>query len=94
MKYGLSLHVALAQCEFKLAVKLLKRQGQPTGGGDATDADVNAPNEQGNTAMHLVFHHFAQAPDLATVVAKLLIRRGANLHAKNKAELGVLHCAV
>ena len=44
--------------------------------------------------MHLVFHHFSQAPELATVVAKLLIRKGANLHAKNKAELGLLHCAV
>ena len=28
VKYGLPLHVALAQCEFKLAVKLIKRQGQ------------------------------------------------------------------
>ena len=92
-RYGLPLHVALAQCEFKLAVKLLKRQERQTGGADSVDTDVNVPNEQGNTAMHLVFHHFGQAPELATVVAKLLIRRGADLHARNKAELGVLHCA-
>ena len=73
-KYGMPIHVALAQCEFKLALKLIKRQSQLR-----ENSDINALNEEGNTAMHLVFHNFQQEPELATVVAKLLIRKGADL---------------
>ena len=53
--------------------------------------DINVPNELGNTAMHLVFNNFSNDEDLAAVVGKLLIRNGANLNAKNKADLGLLH---
>ena len=56
--------------------------------------DINVPNELGNTAMHLVFNNFSNDEDLAAVVGKLLIRNGANLNAKNKADLGLLHQAV
>lgn len=51
-KYGLPLHVALQQCEFKLALKLLKRQEQLRTPEEEVELDVNVPNEQGNTAMH------------------------------------------
>lgn len=96
-KYGLPLHIALQQSEFKLALKLLKRQDQllqNKAPEESVELDVNVPNEQGNTALHLVFMNFNQNPELATLVAKILIKKGANLRAKNKNELGLLHAAV
>jgi ankyrin repeat protein len=56
--------------------------------------DVNVPNEQGNTALHLVFINFNANPELATLVAKMLIKKGANLKAKNNSLLGLLHVSV
>jgi hypothetical protein len=44
--------------------------------------------------MHLVFMNFNQDPEIAALVAKILIKKGANLRAKNKNELGLLHVAV
>ena len=44
--------------------------------------------------MHLVFNNFSNDEELASVVGKLLIRNGANLNAKNKSDLGLLHQAV
>jgi ankyrin repeat protein len=93
-KYGLPLHVALHQSEFNLALKLLKRQDQLKTPEESVELDVNVPNEQGNTAMHLLFINFSQDPELAAQVAKILIKKGANLRAKNKNELGLLHAAV
>ena len=94
LKYGLPLHVTLAQCEFKLAIKLIKRQARQHGGEESLEVDINVPNENGNTAMHLVFHNFQVDEEMATIVAKLLIKKGANLNARNKADLGLLHQAV
>ena len=86
--------MTLAQCEFKLALKLIKRQARQHGGEESLEVDINVPNEMGNTAMHLVFHNFQNDEELATTVAKQLIKKGANLNAKNKADLGLLHQAV
>jgi ankyrin repeat protein len=38
--------------------------------------------------------NFNQDPEMAVLVAKILIKKGANLRAKNKNELGLLHVAV
>ena len=44
--------------------------------------------------MHLIFHNFHQEPELATVIAKLLINKGADLQVKNRNGLTVLSCAI
>lgn len=85
--------MALHQSEFALALKLLKRQDQLKTPEEAVELDVNVPNEQGNTAMHLVFINFNQDPELAAQVARILIKKGANLRCRNKNELGLLHVA-
>jgi hypothetical protein len=55
----------LHQSEFNLALKLLKRQDQLKTPEESVELDVNVPNEQGNTAMHLLFINFSQDPELA-----------------------------
>ena len=96
IKYGLPLHVALAQTEFKLAGKLIKSYF--TEGTRQTDSpfevDVNVANEYGNTPLHLVFLNFSKDPEMGTVLARLLIRSGADLKSKNQHGLGLLHLAV
>lgn len=95
LKYGLPLHVALAQSEFKLASKLIKTYSSDLKQTDSTfEVDVNVANEFGNTPLHLVFLNFQKSPEMATVLAKLLIKRGADLHCRNQHELGLLHLVV
>ena len=86
--------MTLAQCEFKLALRLIKIQSKQHGGEESLEVDINVPNEMGNTAMHIVLHNFQNDEELAQNVAKLLIKKGANLNARNKADLGLLHQAV
>ena len=43
------------------------------------EVDVNVPNEYGNTALHLIFLNFSKAVDKATMLAKLVIKKGADL---------------
>ena len=58
------------------------------------DIDINTPNEQGNTPLHLVFINFSKGAEQAAILAKILISKGADLNAKNKSKLTVLHLAV
>ena len=59
LKYGLPLHVALAQSEFKLASKLIKTYYSEPRQTDSTfEVDVNVANEYGNSPLHLVFLNF------------------------------------
>ena len=84
LKYGLPLHVALAQSEFKLANKLIKAySSDPPQTDSAFEVDVNVANEYGNTPLHLVFLNFNKAPEMAALLAKQLIKKGADLHCRN-----------
>ena len=95
LKYGLPLHVALAQSEFKLANKIIRTYYSDQHQTDSTfDVDVNVANEYGNTPLHLVFLNFQKQPETATLQAKLLIKNGADLHSRNNNELGLLHVCV
>ena len=67
-----------------MASKLIKSYYSETRQTDSTfEVDVNVANEYGNTPLHLVFLNFSKAPEMATVLAKLLIRSGADLHCRN-----------
>lgn len=78
------MHVALAQAEFKLASKIIKTYfEEPVQADKAFEVDVNVPNEYGNTALHLIFLNFNKAPEKAIMLAKLVIKKGADLQAKN-----------
>ena len=61
LKYGLPLHVSLAQAEFKLAGKIIKTYFGANGQTNCSfEEDVHVANEYGNTPLHLVFLQFGK----------------------------------
>lgn len=92
MKYGTPLHVAIANHEYKLAIKMLRMLKN---GKDFSNLqDVNRTDEEGNTSLHLVMRFFNTDSESSSKIAKSLIRRGANLKALNNNQLTPLHVAL
>lgn len=73
MKYGTPLHVAIANHEFKTALKLLRMLK------NIKDFNLNKLDEEGNTSLHLLMRNFNVDFDLASKIAINLIKKGATL---------------
>jgi ankyrin repeat protein len=82
MKYGTAIHVALANEEFKTAVRLLRMMK------NAKDIDyrhdLNKIDEEGNTPLHIVMKVFNVDPIMARKISVSLIKKGVELKIKNK----------
>jgi len=92
MKYGTSLHVCIANHDFKVALKLLKKM---KGVKDINHkSEINKIDEDKNTALHTLMRNFNVDPDTASKVAVTLIKRGTDLKATNIHRLTPMHVAL
>ena len=92
MKYGTVLHVCIANHDFSMALKLLKKLKALKDIDHKTE--INKVDEEKNTSMHMLMRHFNVDPDSASKVAVALIKRGSNLKANNVHKLTPLHVAL
>lgn len=92
MKYGTPLHVAVANHEFKIAVKIIRMLKNIKDFNNFQE--INRPDEEGNTAMHLVMRNFNVDPENLSKIASSLIKKGSNLKALNCNQLTPMHVAL
>lgn len=81
MKYGSALHVAIANHEFKFALKIQRMFKSLKDFNPAQD--INRLDEDGNSPMHILFRNFNTDPELCGKLAISLIKKGANLQILN-----------
>ena len=89
MKYGTPLHVAVANHEFKLALKILRMTKDLKDYGNFHE--INRQDEEGNTVLHLVMRNFNVEPLTTAKLASSLIKKGCSLKALNGNQLTPMH---
>jgi len=80
--FGSPMHLAVVKLEVWVVKKLLMR-----------GADVNKPDVDGNTPLHLVMNVFSKNAQKCTSICELLIAHGARANIKNNDNWAPLHIA-
>ena len=73
-----------------MLLKLLKKRSTEL----CNFIDIQAQNDDGNNALHLLFLNFHTKPEMCKAVAKALIKQGIQVNAKNKKKYMPLHLAI
>lgn len=89
-KYGLPLHLAIKNHDFKVARMILLHGSK----SDRVIFDINAKDHDGNNALHVVMSHFGYDNRESAQIAVLLIRMGVDINTLNNHELSPAHVAI
>ena len=89
MKYGSAIHVAIANHEFKFALRILRMFKNVKDFNPAQD--LNRLDEDGNSPLHILFRNFNADPELNRKIAISLIKKGARVNILNQSLLTPLH---
>lgn len=79
LKYGLPLHLAIKNHDFKTVNLLIKE-----GANSKVIIDGNNVDQDGNNAIHVLMGHFSHDSKECSQIAINLIRKGIDINALNK----------
>lgn len=98
LRFGTPIHVALSNQDFKSAMRILNMTHRITVSSssspeDAIAHELDKPDEDGNTAMHVLMQYFGADAEKAQKIATRMLKHGASLTVENRQGMTPLHLA-